>query len=78
MEPTAGESTAAGATFSMSSKRRGLGRGLDALLGASAGAHVAAAFHEEKHIQSKINDGFVFYGEKWQIKVETSRLWFAF
>ena len=27
----------------MSSKRRGLGRGLDALLGASAGAHVAAA-----------------------------------
>ncbi|MEE9266947.1 MAG: chromosome partitioning protein ParB, partial [Gammaproteobacteria bacterium] len=26
----------------MSSKRRGLGRGLDALLGASAGAHVAA------------------------------------
>ncbi len=43
MEPAAGESTAAGATFSMSSKRRGLGRGLDALLGASAGAHVAAA-----------------------------------
>ena len=32
----------------MSTKKRGLGRGLDALLGASAGAHVAAVVTEHQ------------------------------